>query len=62
MEASQYLASNKPPQPDPTPTAQSVDDVHLADIDAVLGQIGTQIRAAMKDQPDKKLHLKWWLE
>ena len=64
LEASQYLASNKPPQPAPTPspTAQSVDDVALGDVDAVLGQLNSQIRTAMSEQPDKKLHLKWWLE
>lgn len=63
LAASQYLASIRPAEPGPKPvTAQTVDDVPLADVDGILREVSEKIRTAMKDQPRKKLHLTWWLE
>lgn len=57
------LPTPEPPVP-PAPglPAGHVNDITLDGIDDSLDDVSAQVRKALRENPHKRLHIKWWLE
>ena len=64
----EYLAGPKPPPPPPQPSPgpQHVNDISIpgveSEVEQRLAEVQREIAAAVKQQPGKAVHIKWWLE
>ena len=56
--AATLLAGPKPPER----TVSHVDDIVLEGLDDQLDRLRTEVRAALEQQPGRRLHISWWLE
>ena len=56
--AAALLAGPKPPER----TVSHVDDIVLEGLDDQFDLLRTEVRAALEQQPGRRLHISWWLE